>query len=56
MPMHLRTHIAEGRHVPGILVLNKNMSMGQTIEELLVVAEAAFDDEFQDRIDFLPVK
>ncbi|MGB3670278.1 MAG: DUF5615 family PIN-like protein [Phormidesmis sp.] len=56
MPMHLRAHIAEGRHVPGILVLNKNMSMGQTIEELLVVAEAAFDDEFQDRIDFLPVK
>jgi hypothetical protein len=32
------------------------MSMGQAIEELLLIAEAAFDDEFQDRIDFLPVK
>jgi len=56
MPTHLMAHIAEGRHVPGILVLNKNMSMGQTIEELLLIAEAAFDDEFQDRIDFLPVE
>ena len=56
MPTHLRDHIVEGRHIPGILVLNKNMSMGQTIEELLTVAEVAFDDEFQDRIDFLPVK
>ena len=32
-----------------------NMSIGETIEELLTVAKAAFDDEFQDRIDYLPV-
>ena len=56
MPTHLKDHIADGRSIPGILVLNKNMSIGQTIKELLIVAEAAFDDEFQNRIDFLPVR
>ena len=55
MPPHLKDHLAEGRHIPGILTLNKNMSMGQTIDELLMIAEAAFDNEFQDRIAFLPV-
>ncbi len=55
MPRHLKDHLAEGRHMPGILTLNPNMSIGETIDELLTVAEAAFEDEFQDRIDFLPV-
>ena len=55
MPVHLAEHLAEGRHIPGILTLNQNMSIGETIDELIVVAEFAFDDEFQDRIDYLPV-
>ena len=55
MPVHLRDHIREGRHIPGILTLSNNMSIGEVIEELLTVAEAAFDDEFQDRIDYLPI-
>lgn len=56
MPGHLREHLAAGRHIPGILTLSAKMSIGDTIEELLFVAEAAFNDEFQDRIDFLPVR
>jgi hypothetical protein len=30
MPSHLRDHLAEGRHMPGIFILNARMSMGQT--------------------------
>ena len=56
MPLHLKDHLAEGRHIPGILTLDPDMSIGETIDELLVVAEFAFDDEFQDRIDYLPVR
>ncbi len=57
MPRHLKdhkNHIAEGCHIPGILTLNASMSNGQTIDELIEAAETAFDDEFRDRIDFLP--
>jgi hypothetical protein len=37
MPEHLIDHIHEGRHIPGILELNPNMSLGETIEELILI-------------------
>ena len=36
MPPHLQNHLAQGRHAPGILVLNPRMSAGETIEELML--------------------
>ena len=42
-------------HIPGILTLYQGASISETIDELIVVTEFAFDDEFQDRIDYLPV-
>ena len=55
MPVHLAEHLAGDRHVPGILILNPNMEIEATIEELILIALCAFEDEFQDRIGFLPV-
>ncbi len=55
MPVHLTEHIAAGRHIPGIFILNPKLSMGQTIEDLIFVAEASFENEYQDRIVNLPV-
>ncbi|MBW4491998.1 MAG: DUF5615 family PIN-like protein [Oscillatoria princeps RMCB-10] len=55
MPVHLIDHIESDRHVPGIFILNPKMSRGQTIEELIFVAEASFEKEYQDRIVNLPV-
>lgn len=37
MPQHLADHLAEGRHTPGIFVLNPNMSIGETLDELLLI-------------------
>ncbi|MBW4548851.1 MAG: DUF5615 family PIN-like protein [Symplocastrum torsivum CPER-KK1] len=55
MPVHLADHIAEGRHVPGILILGAKLSIGQNLEELVLIAEASFEDEYQDRIVHLPL-
>lgn len=55
MPIHLADHIVQGLHIPGILILNANLSIGQNIDELILIAEASFDDEYQDRIEFLPL-
>jgi len=55
MPQHLRDHLAAGRHVPGIFELNPNMSIGATIEELLLIWVASLEDEYRDRIVYLPV-
>ncbi|MBL7044522.1 MAG: DUF5615 family PIN-like protein [Pirellulaceae bacterium] len=55
MPVHLRDHIYEGHHVPGIFVLNPEMSMGESAEELTLVWEAAEPNEFSDQIVYLPI-
>ncbi len=55
MPIHLTDHIAQCRHVPGILILNPDLSIGQTLDELILIAEASFDDEYQDQIVHLPL-
>ncbi|MGH9835650.1 MAG: DUF5615 family PIN-like protein [Blastocatellia bacterium] len=56
MPVHLADHLAEGRHVPGIFILNPQMGFGETIEELILLAMASVEGEFRDQIAFLPYK
>ncbi len=55
MPVHLTDHIAAGRHVPGIFIINLNLSRGEIIEELIIIAEASFENEYQDQIVHLPI-
>lgn len=55
MPVHLRQHLAEERHMPGILILTEKMSIGETIEELLLIWTASSQLEYQDRIIHLPI-
>jgi Domain of unknown function (DUF5615) len=54
MPVHLADHLAKGCHVPGIFILNPKLSIGQNIDELIFLAEASFEDDFQDQIIHLP--
>ncbi len=54
MPPHLVDHLSEGRHIPGIITLNEDMSVGETIEELILIAEPAPSAYYQDRIEYLP--
>jgi hypothetical protein len=55
MPPHLTDHIAQGRHVPGIFILNPNLSIGENLEELILIALASEENEYQDRIVHLPL-
>lgn len=55
MPVHLADHILQGRNVPGILILNEKLTIGQNIYELILIAEASFDNEYQNQILHLPL-
>jgi hypothetical protein len=55
MPGHLAAHLARGRHIRGILVFGPDRSMAEMLEELLLIAGASAEDEYQDRIEYLPV-
>ncbi|MBE9002361.1 hypothetical protein IQ274_30180 [Nostoc sp. LEGE 12447] len=48
MPRHLAHHLASGRHIPGIFTIDANQSIGQIVED-------SFEDEYQDRIEYLPL-
>ncbi len=55
MPVHLNDHLQANRHIPGIFILNANLSVGQNIDELILIAECSFLNEYQDQIIHLPI-
>jgi hypothetical protein len=55
MPVHLGDHLAAGHHVPGIFVLNPNMTMGATIDELRLIWGASEPEEYRDLLLYLPL-
>lgn len=55
MPVHLADHLSQDHYVPGIFILNSGVSLGEVIEELVLIAEASLVDEYQDTIIFLPL-
>lgn len=55
MPVHLREHLATGRHVPGIFTLNPNMTLGETADELVLIWGACEAEEYADELNYLPL-
>jgi len=56
MPVHLRAHLARGRHVPGIVQLPRRMNVSITVDDLLLIWGASLPNEFQDQIVYLPLR
>lgn len=54
MPRHFADHITGGRHVPGVLCVRPNVTVGRIIEELYLMWHASVADEYRDRIAFIP--
>ncbi len=50
MPIHLKDHLQQNRHIPSILILSPGMNIGETLEELILIAEYSFETEYQDQI------
>jgi hypothetical protein len=55
MPGHLEDHLAAGRHVPGIFVLNPRQTLAETVTELVLIAGAMEAEECRDQIFHLPL-
>lgn len=55
MPHHLKTHLAQGNHIPGMLLLKRRISLSELIEELVLIWHASEPDEYQDHIRYLPL-
>jgi hypothetical protein len=55
MPVHLQDHLEQGHHIPGIFQLNPNLTIGETIEELVLAALVYIEGEYADIISYLPL-
>ena len=54
MPVHLRAHLQEGGHVPGILTLRPRFSSGQIIKTLELIWSVGEPEDFQDQLEYIP--
>ena len=55
MPQHLRDHLAAGHHVPGIFMLRPRASIGQSIDDLLLIWGGSEPREYRDQIVHIPL-
>ncbi len=55
MPVHLAEHLSQHRQVPGIFVLRPFASIGQIIDDLILIALAGEPQEYQNRITYIPL-
>ena len=55
MPVHLKAHLTQGRHVPGIFVFSPDMSIGGIVADLVLIVDAAQPGEFENQIVYLPL-
>jgi len=55
LPQHLREHLETGSHVPGIFLLRRRYSLGQIIEDLMLIWDAGRPEEYRDRVEYLPL-
>ena len=55
MPQHLSDHLAAGHQVPGIFTINRKVPMKLIIDQLLLIAGASDENEYIDRITYIPL-
>ncbi len=53
MPVHLKDHVAAGRRCYGIFILNRKMSLSQTVDALALYWLEEKPEAFLDQIIFL---
>lgn len=56
MPRHLAHHLAQGRHIPGIIIMNDKMTVGEAVEQLWLIWAASDTIEYRDNIVYLPLR
>jgi len=56
MSRHVADHLAAWRHIPGVLILSHGMTVGEVLDELLLVAVASDAREYQDLVIYLPME
>ena len=55
MPSHANRRVADGLAMPGIVVVNKELPLSLNINEIVILALASFDGEWEMQNIYLPL-
>lgn len=47
--------VTNGQPMPGVFEVGRQISIGQAIEELLLLVECSTDDEWENQVQYLPL-
>jgi predicted nuclease of predicted toxin-antitoxin system len=50
------TRIRDGAPMPGLIIISQWLPIGQTIEDLLLIADFSVPADWADRVGFLPLR
>jgi hypothetical protein len=56
VPLFAYDRVRAGLPMPGVIEVDQDMSVGQAVEELLIVAECSFPGELEGQILYLPLR
>jgi hypothetical protein len=55
MPTHFHSHLAAGRHSPGVLLVRLGTPMARLVAELELIAHVGDPADFWDQYQFIPL-
>ena len=56
MKHHAYNRITAGLPMPGVFIVSQEISIGQAIEEILLLVECGLEGEWERRVIFLPLR
>ena len=56
MTRYAYERVRDGRPMPGVFEVSRSVSIGLAIEDVLLLAEYSFDDEWEGRVGYLPLR
>jgi len=48
--------VQQGLKMPGVIEVSQNISIGEVIEELILIAECSLENEWHNQVIYLPIK
>jgi len=56
MSKHAFDRVEQGLRMSGVIEVSQNIPIGEAIEELILIAECSLENEWHNRVLYLPIK
>jgi hypothetical protein len=56
MTAHAYARVRDGKSMPGVFEVGRNVPTGAAIEDILLLAECSLEDEWEGQVRYLPLR